>query len=330
MGSAFSSTNLVAGTEFRRLHVRHQESNNANNQAAVNSVWTPRTIDTVMENQIPGASLGSNQITLPAGTYRVTALSTHYVSNHFKTSLYDTTGSAHLVLSVNNYNYNQVTYILNMVTSHLQGSFTLSQQSVLEYRYFMHVGNTGSGLGFGSSNDGVDEVFTDIVIEQEVTAPNISSIQTGELFHVRDEKANGTDGGAATADAWNTRDLNTTLVNEIDGASLSSNQVELPAGSYVVQARCPAYRCQYVRARIQNITDASTVLIGPNYYSEDTTTFLSLFSEVGGKFTLTATKTLELQHYMDRNNGANALGLNDTKALGNEVYSEMFIWKVGN
>lgn len=49
----------------------------------------------------------------------------------------------------------------------------------------------------------------------------------------------GTHGGTFTAGAWRTRDLNTVLTNTISGASLSNNQITLPAGKYYVEASAP-------------------------------------------------------------------------------------------
>ena len=53
-----------------------------------------------------------------------------------------------------------------------------------------------------------------------------------QLLHVRDEKANGTAGGTNIAGV-NIRDLNTIKTNEITGASVSSNQITLPALSLI-------------------------------------------------------------------------------------------------
>ncbi len=58
----------------------------------------------------------------------------------------------------------------------------------------------------------------------------------GDLLHVQDQKAQGTDGGTFTTGAWRTRDLNTVLKNEISGASLAGNRVTLPAGIYLFKA----------------------------------------------------------------------------------------------
>ena len=54
------------------------------------------------------------------------------------------------------------------------------------------------------------------------------------FLHVRDEKAANTPGGTFTASAWQKRDLNTVKTNQISGASLASNQITLPAGTYHV------------------------------------------------------------------------------------------------
>jgi hypothetical protein len=59
-----------------------------------------------------------------------------------------------------------------------------------------------------------------------------------QLLHVRDEKTLA-DGGTSTS-SYTKRDLNTVVTNEIAGASLSSNQITLPSGTYYINASAPA------------------------------------------------------------------------------------------
>ena len=104
-----------------------------------------------------------------------------------------------------------------------------------------------------------------------------------QLLHVRDEKANNTGGGTFTSGAWQTRTLNTSLTNEISGASLSSNQITLPSGTYFINALATADAVRAHKIKLRNITDSSDTLIGVNTYSgndaidsQTTTSFLEV------------------------------------------------------
>lgn len=157
-----------------------------------------------------------------------------------------------------------------------------------------------------------------------VVSPALISDQ---ILHVRDEKSSGTGGGSFTNGAWRTRTLNTEKTNTITGASLSSNQITLPTGSYVVEFGACGSQVQRHQTRFYNTSDASAVLYGKNNRVSDSVG-TGDWSEGKGYFTITASKTFELQHRCetsDTNDGfgeANSFG-------GVEVYADVFITKVG-
>lgn len=156
-----------------------------------------------------------------------------------------------------------------------------------------------------------------------------------QLLHVQDQKANNTSGGTGTASTWLARDLNTTLTNEISGASVSSNQISLPAGTYWLTANsvintlaCPA------RIRFRNVTDGTTTLQSLSTYgqggTESTFAFVreSAVFPVTGRFTIAGTKTFELQYrYTGGSGGVNSLG-QPTNSGEIEVYTDIQIWKI--
>jgi hypothetical protein len=113
------------------------------------------------------------------------------------------------------------------------------------------------------------------------------------FFIVQETQADGTNGGTFTQDAWRTRALNTTQANTISGASLASNQVTLPAGTYRINGHAAAYGVSYHQARLYNITASATLLIGKKARSLN----IQSGSEVVGLLTLGATTVIELQHY---------------------------------
>jgi hypothetical protein len=150
---------------------------------------------------------------------------------------------------------------------------------------------------------------------------------TNSLLHVRDEKAAGTQGGTFTSGAWRTRTLNTTKTNTISGASLASNQITLPAGTYTIQAYAPGLRVDGHVAKLYNITDSADVLIGSNASCGSGSTTHAP-ATVFGVFTITAQKTFELQHRCQSTCADVGFGVRNELSIG-EVYAEVLIWKIG-
>ena len=165
-------------------------------------------------------------------------------------------------------------------------------------------------------------------VPKKMTLTNLKTVLgIPQLLHVRDEKASGTDGGASATATWNQRDLNTVMTNEISGASLASDQIILPAGTYEITATAPAFLVSRHKLRLRNITDTSTELVGQSTYAVVTSSLVSNVAHIFGRFTLAGTKTLELQHYTELEKVANGLGVS-TAASVTEVYADVQIRKV--
>jgi len=139
-----------------------------------------------------------------------------------------------------------------------------------------------------------------------------------------DEKATTTNGGTFTQGAWQTRDI----AEKIDPDNIvivSGNQITLGTGTYRVIGFCPAYSCGHHQARLYNITNGTVLIVGTSEYAANSDSTVSS-SKVVGRFTLSGTKVLELQHRCAATQattgfgGANGFGLN-------EVYSVLEIWK---
>jgi len=148
------------------------------------------------------------------------------------------------------------------------------------------------------------------------------------LLHVRDEKANGTAGGTATVGSWQTRTLNTVMTNEISGASLATNQITLPSGTYYIDASSPALYVTNHKAKLRNITDSSDTLIGTSEYANsDGIDYSQSHSFINGRFTITAQKTFEIQHRVGSTQGGSGMGFASSFGVV-EVYANVRIWKV--
>lgn len=156
----------------------------------------------------------------------------------------------------------------------------------------------------------------------------VTGLITGRiaLLHVRDEKADTTAGGTASGSTWNTRTLNTAVTNEISGASLASNQITLPAGTYEIDASAPQWGSGHGKLRLRNITDGSDAIIGQNEADGDATA--GVCCHLRGRFTIAGAKVFELHHWTQ--NGQVTEGLGRAVSAGvTEVYAEVLIWKVG-
>jgi len=145
------------------------------------------------------------------------------------------------------------------------------------------------------------------------------------LLHVRDEKSNTTAGGTFTSGSFQTRTLNTVMTNEISGASLTSNQIILPTGTYYINAFAPAYATENHKIKLRNITDSSDVLIGSCEYAWSSGVHTN--SRVTGRFTIASQKTFEIQHRCNQTTSGNGLGAPTSYSVV-EVYADVQIWKV--
>lgn len=175
--------------------------------------------------------------------------------------------------------------------------------------------------------DGVDM----IIIDQLPTAPGISQqaadaryIGIGYML-VRDERSSGTTGGASAV-GNQTRVLNTVVANTISGASLTSNRIILPAGTYRIRARAPAIGVNNTQTFLYNVTDAAVITRGSseNGTANNVSDPMTVNSFVDARVTLAAAKEIELRQYC---NEVHANGLGAPVSQGAEVYSTVEIIK---
>jgi len=174
---------------------------------------------------------------------------------------------------------------------------------------------SGTSLEIGSSGD---------TISKGSGVVSRLGVFESQLLHVRDEKASA-NGGSCIA-GTQVRTLNTIITNEITGASLSSNRITLPAGTYYIDAQAPAFFCGRHRIFLYNYTDSSNIIIGLHTYSTANTGGDVNHSFLYGRFTLTAQKEIELQHSTQVVKASNGLGLNPTDGLTG-IFANVLIWR---
>lgn len=142
---------------------------------------------------------------------------------------------------------------------------------------------------------------------------------------VRDEKTSGSNGGTGTVGAYVARTLNTVVANTLDGASLASNQITLPAGTYNIRASCPAYQVSACRTRLYNVTSGAVLLLGTTEFASGSNGCVR--SVINGVITLTATSALRLEMRVGVSNATSDFGV--PASFGDvEVYSEITIERI--
>jgi len=183
--------------------------------------------------------------------------------------------------------------------------------------------NTSASLALAQYESGTLD-FTSASAAIFIKGAGASAGSTYAIF--RDEKTSGTAGGTFTTGAWRTRDLQTTQINQITGASLASNQITLAAGTYRVTAFAPANSVNYHTARLYNITDSSITILGTAMYSDAATAAAQNQSIVEGIFTIAGSKVFELQHYATETRSTYGFGL--AASISANIFTVVSIAKI--
>jgi len=140
------------------------------------------------------------------------------------------------------------------------------------------------------------------------------------LLHVRDERASGT-GYTRTSGSFEKVTLNTTKTNEISGASISSDVITLPSGTYFLWGWASITNAQgAVALRFRNTSDSSDAVLGGTLYMGSNS--FSLHHEICGRFTIAAQKNFELQQRSPTTANSYA------HSFQTEVWNDVLIWKI--
>lgn len=197
-----------------------------------------------------------------------------------------------------------------------------------------HKNLTGAQLhenkGAASASDNtVATITSGATVWTKLTASNLTGTGNpfgGQLLQIQDQRASGTNGDTPTATTWTKKTLQTTLTNEITSATITSSVISLPSGTYFADGWILNYASNHGRVRLQNTTDASTLVLGASIYAVSSTSHV-LLQPLRGRFTLSGTKNVELQYYYE---SATGHGLGEPYAAPGvvEVYSDLCIWKI--
>ena len=143
---------------------------------------------------------------------------------------------------------------------------------------------------------------------------------------ISDTKAASTDGGTFTSGAWQTRDLQTEDYDPDGIVSITSNQFTLQAGTYLIRAEAPAYAVDAHAARLQNITDTTTDLLGTSSRATNDTKPSSSSSSIDGVITIAGAKAFEIQHQCNVTKASQGFGL--SVSYQSSIYTRVKITKL--
>lgn len=141
---------------------------------------------------------------------------------------------------------------------------------------------------------------------------------------IEDQKTQNTNGGTFTSGADRVRDLNTIVSDASAIASLSSNQITLPAGTYRFRIVVPASIVDRHQAFLYNVTDSTVVKRGS---SEDSPhpAGSQTSSIIAGRTTIAASKVFEVRHRGQTTEATDGFGV--AANFGTEVYTICEFWQ---
>lgn len=166
-----------------------------------------------------------------------------------------------------------------------------------------------------------------------MAAPSESTLETAVFEH---QVANGTAGGASTANAWTTRTLNTSVTNTITGCSLASNEITVAAGVYLVSAAQQLY-CEQGSGGVfqgqQRLNPGTAVfsasalgIASRDGSSASATAYSTATARDTWLVTVTTGGTFTLQYFVSVAQSTNGLGLPSTEPSSLvEVYARVSI-----
>ena len=151
---------LDAGTQVASF--TEYQASGTNGGASTSGSWIKRTLNTTVTNTITGCTLSSSVIALPAGTYRIDAISSFVGSNGANIKLRNTSDSTDVILGVNTFN---ATAAPGGSPAMLTGTFTIAATKNFEIQYRVGTGRAADGLGAAAAF-GTNECYTSCTIEK--------------------------------------------------------------------------------------------------------------------------------------------------------------------
>lgn len=155
-----------------RLIMQDRRPVNTGGGAGVAGSWNQRTINTVLVNNITGASMGTNQFTLPVGRYKINNIqATCYAVDYNKLRLYNISNSttqtdvnSNAIIGSTSYFYS-VSFVGGK--AEISGYYfdVTTSPKTFKIEHYISVSSGGNDFGI-ATNTATDEIYLTIDIEK--------------------------------------------------------------------------------------------------------------------------------------------------------------------
>lgn len=149
------------------LHIQDRKTAGVSAGFFTAGVWVTRTLNTVLTNEITGASHNASNntdFTLPAGTYEIDALVPAYRVNGHRAALYNVTDAGYTMFGRNAWT-GQTSPVAVNTEATLRGRFTIAAPKVFRIHHICSGPSFADGLG-RNSETGLDEYYTEVMIRK--------------------------------------------------------------------------------------------------------------------------------------------------------------------
>ena len=147
----------VIASQRPLVHVQDQKASGTHGGTFTQGAWRTRDLNTEVTDTDSLASVGSNQITLAAGTYYCEASAEAWNTGGHQVRVQDTTGAATLITGLTKDATG--TRALNQ-SGTVAGRFTIAVQSVLELQHYCQT--TAATAGYGVAHSFTTEIYADV------------------------------------------------------------------------------------------------------------------------------------------------------------------------
>jgi hypothetical protein len=148
-----------------------------------------------------------------------------------------------------------------------------------------------------------------------------------KIARLEERYSSGTSVNYLTGGSWGTRRLNTVMYDDHGiVTALSSYRFTLGPGTYYFDFSAFAFKVDSHQVRIQNITDGTTVVFGPSFWSDSGEVDVGHNATGRGRVVITSPKVFELQHYV-ATTSSGPWGNGHPTASAQEQYAGVEIYK---
>ncbi len=142
------------------FHIQDEKAQATNGGTFTSGAWRTRDLNTAKTNEIVGASLSSNQFTLPVGTYHIEWLAPAFAVNQHQSKLRNITDGSDQMFGTSS----QSSTASGERHSFGAGRFTITTTKIFEIQH--KCGITKTTFGFGAASNQSTEIYTSVSLKR--------------------------------------------------------------------------------------------------------------------------------------------------------------------